>query len=53
MDAWPMLLCHKLPDEDLAALEERLADDQLGQGPRALIRRLDWSTCAHLMRGIC
>ncbi len=29
------LLRDKLPDEDLAALEERLADEQLGQGPRA------------------
>ena len=29
------LLRHKLPDDDLAALEARLADDKLGQGPRA------------------
>jgi tetratricopeptide (TPR) repeat protein len=29
------LLRHKLPDEDLAALEARLADAELAQGPRA------------------
>ncbi len=29
------LLRGKLPKEDLAALEQRLADEQLGQGPRA------------------
>ncbi|HEX4145811.1 MAG TPA: tetratricopeptide repeat protein [Pirellulales bacterium] len=29
------LLRGKLPDDDLAALEQRLADDGLGQGPRA------------------
>jgi tetratricopeptide (TPR) repeat protein len=29
------LLRSKLPDDDLAALETRLADEQLGQGPRA------------------
>jgi tetratricopeptide (TPR) repeat protein len=29
------LLRHELPDVDLAALEERLADGTLGQGPRA------------------
>ena len=28
------LLRHKLPDDDLAALEARLADDKLAQGPR-------------------
>ena len=27
------LLRHKLPDDDLAALEARLADDKLGAGP--------------------
>jgi tetratricopeptide (TPR) repeat protein len=29
------LLRHNLPDEDLAALEARLADDKLAEGPRA------------------
>ncbi|HTU25186.1 MAG TPA: tetratricopeptide repeat protein [Pirellulales bacterium] len=29
------LLRGKLPDDDLAALEQRLADEELGQGPRA------------------
>ena len=41
------LLRGKLPDDDLAALEERLADEQLGQGPA---RRLLFGL-AHVLDG--